>query len=66
MFYNALLDELRQRELHLVIGGIALPDEDSIALHEKLGLYKASHFCEVGMKFERWIDVGYWELKLSK
>jgi L-amino acid N-acyltransferase YncA len=23
-----------------------------------------AHFKEVGFKFERWIDVGYWQLKL--
>jgi L-amino acid N-acyltransferase YncA len=65
LLYSALLDELRQRELHLVIGGIALPNENSIALHEKLGFRKVAHFSEVGMKFGRWADVGYWELKLG-
>ena len=65
LLYGALLDELRRRELHLVIGGIALPNENSIALHEKLGFRKVAHFSEVGMKFGRWTDVGYWELKLG-
>jgi L-amino acid N-acyltransferase YncA len=65
MLYGALLDELRQRELHMVIGGIALPNENSVALHEKLGFRKVAHFSEVGMKFGRWIDVAYWERKLG-
>jgi phosphinothricin acetyltransferase len=65
MLYSALLDELRERGLHLVIGGIALPNESSVALHEKLGFRKAAHFTEVGLKFGRWIDVGYWELQLG-
>ncbi|WP_370662829.1 MULTISPECIES: N-acetyltransferase family protein [Massilia] len=43
-----------------------LPNEGSIALHERLGFRKAAHFSEVGMKFRCWIDVGYWELRLSK
>ena len=43
-----------------------LPNEGSIALHERLGFRKAAHFSEVGMEFRRWIDVGYWELRLSK
>lgn len=64
--YDVLLDELRQRGLHLVIGGIALPNEGSIALHEKLGFHKVAHFAEVGMKFGRWIDVGYWQLNLGR
>jgi len=63
--YAALLDELRQRHLHNVIGGISLPNAASVALHEKLGFRKLGEFREVGWKFSRWIDVGYWELLLS-
>jgi phosphinothricin acetyltransferase len=66
VLYGALLDELRQRGLHLVIGGIALPNKASARLHEALGFRKVAHFSEVGRKFERWVDVGYWELKLGK
>ena len=53
------------RELRLVIGGIAQPNEGSVGLHEALGFRKVAHFSEVGMKFGRWLDVGYWELKLG-
>jgi L-amino acid N-acyltransferase YncA len=60
--YTALLDVLRARTLHAVIGGIALPNAASVALHEKLGFRKVAHFEEVGFKFGRWIDVGYWQL----
>ncbi|MCC2957790.1 N-acetyltransferase family protein [Massilia sp. IC2-477] len=63
--YQALLDELRAREVHMVIGGIAQPNERSVALHEKLGFRKVAHFSEVGRKFGRWVDVGYWELRLQ-
>lgn len=63
--YDALLAELRQRELHLVIGGIAQPNAASVRLHERLGFEKVAHFSEVGLKFGRWIDVGYWQLKLN-
>lgn len=63
--YAALLEALRQRGLRLVIGGIALPNDASVGLHERLGFRKVAHFTEVGMKFGRWIDVGYWELNLG-
>ncbi|WP_075792576.1 arsinothricin resistance N-acetyltransferase ArsN1 family B [Massilia putida] len=65
MLYGALLDALRGRGLHLVIGGIALPNDASAALHEALGFRKVAHFSEVGKKFGRWLDVGYWELRLG-
>ena len=64
LLYTALIERLRQCERHLVIGGIALPNEASVALHEKMGYRKVAHFSEVGQKFGRWIDVGYWELRI--
>ena len=62
--YSALLADLRTRGLHAVVGGIALPNEASVALHEQLGFEKIAHLKEVGWKFGRWVDVGYWELVL--
>lgn len=62
--YAALLDALRARGLHSVIGGIALPNPASQRLHERAGFKKVAHFEQVGWKFDRWIDVGYWELIL--
>lgn len=59
-----LLEELRDRSIHCVISGIALPNPASIALCEKLGFKKVAHFREVGLKFNDWIDVGYWQLLL--
>ncbi len=60
MLYVELFSILRARGIHAVLGGIALPNEASIALHEKLGLRKVAHFQQVGFKFDRWVDVGYW------
>ena len=62
--YSTLLAELRTKKLHGVIGGVALPNAASVALHEKFGFQKVAHFKEVGRKFAHWIDVGYWELIL--
>lgn len=62
--YSALFDILRSRSMHVAIGVIALPNVESIALHEKFGLVKVGHFKEVGFKFGRWVDVGYWQVVL--
>jgi L-amino acid N-acyltransferase YncA len=62
--YRALLEALQQRSIHTVIGGVALPNAASIALHERLGFTKVAHFKEVGYKFGQWIDVGYWQRSL--
>jgi L-amino acid N-acyltransferase YncA len=62
--YGRLFSILRDRGMHAVIGGIALPNAASVALHEKLGLERVALFKEVGFKFGRWIDVGYWQRTL--
>ena len=62
--YSRLIDEIRAMSMHSVIGGIALPNEASVKLHEKLGFKRIGQFEEVGRKFDRWIDVGYWQLLL--
>lgn len=59
--YEALLAALQEDGIHAVIGGIAQPNLASVALHERLGFEKIAHFKEVGQKFGKWIDVGYWQ-----
>jgi len=59
--YSTLLARLQELGCHAVIGGIALPNPASVALHEKLWMRKVAHFAEVGFKFGRWVDVGYWQ-----
>lgn len=62
--YTALVEAIREHDMHAVIGGIALPNDASIRLHERLGFTKVGQFEEVGFKQERWVDVGYWQLLL--
>ena len=63
--YQALFSELKIKGVHSVIGGITLPNSASIALHEKFSMEKVAHFSEVGYKFNRWLDVGYWQGNLE-
>jgi L-amino acid N-acyltransferase YncA len=60
--YSNLIQRLKELNYRTIIGGIALPNDASIALHEKLRFEKVAHFKKVGFKFNRWIDVGYWQL----
>jgi phosphinothricin acetyltransferase len=62
--YEALFPLLREKKIHAIVGGIALENPASVALHEKFGMRKIAHFREIGFKFDRWIDVAYWELTL--
>lgn len=62
--YTKLFEELKQQGYRTAIGGIALPNPASVALHEKMGMHKVAHFESVGFKHDRWIDVGYWQKSL--
>ncbi|ORY41375.1 phosphinothricin N-acetyltransferase [Rhizoclosmatium globosum] len=64
LLYKHLIEELRVRKFHTVLGVVSLPNEASAKLHEKLGFTKCCHLRESGFKFGKWIDVGFWELIL--
>jgi phosphinothricin acetyltransferase len=63
--YAALLERLDKR-YRTIIAVIALPNPASVGLHEKFGFKQAGLLKEVGRKFDKWIDVGYWQKMLTK
>ena len=63
--YNELFSRLKKSSVHTVIGIITLPNPASIALHEKFGMVQVAHLKQVGFKFGKWIDVGYWQVQLG-
>lgn len=63
--YRELFLRLQERKIHCVIAGITLPNPSSVAIHEKFGMQKSGEFKEVGYKFGRWLDVGYWTVLLN-
>ena len=60
--YERLIPEIVGLGFHAIIAGVSLPNDASVKLHEKFGFEKVAHFREVGFKFGRWIDVGYWQI----
>lgn len=61
--YPALLNRLAHNgRTHTIVACVSLPNDSSVALHEKLGFREVGRFREVGKKFGRWIDIGYWQL----
>jgi len=59
---KALIDEIRKTPIQVLIAAVALPNEASVALHEKLGFREIGQFEEVGSKFGGKVDVGHWQL----
>lgn len=64
LIYEVLLGQLKEKGYHAAIGTLGLPNDKSVALHEKLGFKQAGHLREVGYKLGDWRDVGHWQLML--
>ena len=63
---GCLLEEVRKTNLHVLVAGIVLPNKGSVGICEYFGFKKTGHLKEIGFKKQQWLDVGYWELILSK
>ncbi len=59
--YRHLLADLQERGYHAAFAGIALPNAASVALYEAVGFRPVGIYREVGFKFDRWHDVGWWQ-----
>lgn len=63
--YEPLIQYLRSNRYHVAIALIALPNDGSVGLHEAMGFSKVGHLSQVGYKFGRWVDVGYWQRNIQ-
>ena len=64
--YESLLEIVADEpDVHRVYGGVALPNDGSVALHERCGFTHVGTFHEVGHKFGRFWDVAWYEKNVS-
>jgi phosphinothricin acetyltransferase len=66
MLYERLIEILKTQGFHVAYGGVALPNPASVALHEAVGFEFLCVYKDVGFKMGRWVDVGWWQLRLSE
>jgi L-amino acid N-acyltransferase YncA len=64
--YSALIDAVRSLGYVSAYAGIALPNDASVAVHEKLGFVCIGRFPNVGYKHGAWHEVGWWYLALRE
>ena len=66
---RALLKDLIERAsslgFHVLIGGVCTEHVASMELQKSLGFREVARFTEVGRKFDRWLDVAYFQLTLD-
>ena len=62
---SAHLGLLERQGFVTIVAGIALPNNASVALHEKLGFTLSGIERGVGYKLGQWVDVGRWQKDLA-
>ncbi len=62
--YQELFANLQGSGLHRAFGGIALPNDACVRLHEKIGFRKIGVFEEAGRKFDKFWDVVWYEKQI--
>jgi phosphinothricin acetyltransferase len=63
--YKALFEAIRDEDVHRALAGITMPNEASVALHERFGFTLVGVFTEQGRKFGRFWDVAWYEKPLG-
>jgi len=58
---EALVAAARERDVHVMVGGIDATNAASIALHQQLGFEPAGIIRQAGFKFGRWLDLAFYQ-----
>ncbi|WP_321311471.1 N-acetyltransferase family protein [Halarcobacter sp.] len=64
ILYKQLIEQLKSLGIKNLLSLITVPNEASIGLHKKFGFEKVGHLPDVGFKFDKWLCVEFWQLKL--
>jgi phosphinothricin acetyltransferase len=64
MLYEALLWRLAGRGFRVAIGGMTLPNEASVGLHQAMGFEPVGTYRRIGYKHGKWHDVAWTQKSL--
>jgi L-amino acid N-acyltransferase len=59
-----VISSARSSGFHTLLAGACTDPQESTQLHLALGFKQVAHFEQVGKKFDRWLDVAYFQLAL--
>ncbi len=65
LLYARLFEALAEQDLKIAIAAITLPNDASVKLHASFGFEPAGIMHDVGRKFDRFWDVGWFEKRLA-
>lgn len=60
-----LIARAREQQLHALVAAIDASNTGSVTLHERLGFQHVGTLPQVGFKFERWLDLAFYQLLLD-
>ena len=60
-----LIESAQAKGIHTMIAGIDSSNSASLRLHRHFGFVEVAHFKEVGFKFDRWLDMLFFQLWLK-
>lgn len=63
--YETMLPLLEAQGFTQAIAAVTLPNDASVALHERLGFARAGTYERVGYKLGEWLSVGLWQRPLA-
>lgn len=65
LLMQALIERAKACDKHMLVAAIESGNAASIRLHERLGFVVTGQMPEVGVKFGRWLDLTFMQLKLT-
>jgi phosphinothricin acetyltransferase len=65
LLYLALLEAMTTSGVHTAVALVAQPNPASVALHLACGFHRVGTMREVGYKFDRWVDVEWYQKMLA-
>jgi phosphinothricin acetyltransferase len=59
-----LISDAKKQGKHSIMAILGIPNPASEALHQKCGFQKIADMDELGCKFNQWVSVGLWKLRV--
>ncbi|MGH9408585.1 MAG: GNAT family N-acetyltransferase, partial [Vicinamibacterales bacterium] len=66
LLYQSLFAAIAAEDVYMIVAGATIPNDASVALHERMGFARIGVFTGVGRKFDRFWDVAWFQRPLAR
>ena len=60
-----LIKQAKEQGYHVMVGGLDSQNKASADFHERMGFTRVAQFSQVARKFDKWLDLVFYQLLLS-